>query len=86
MQFRMQMLQHDEHRLDCRVGGDVTISLLIAQHSKLEIVDVIGDQGGKLVDLLIGDELIRLVLKSNRRKSREEMSFRRLTLAETIGS
>ena len=73
MQFRIHLLNNDEHRLHGGIVGDVSSSLFVAEHSKFHVVDLIGDRIGKAVDLIVPHVLIQRILNGDKRLQRREL-------------
>ena len=61
------MLKHNKNRLHGRVRGDISATLLIAQHAEFEVIDMIRHERCELIDLLVGDEEIAFGLEERER-------------------
>ena len=58
----MQMLKHNKNGLHGRIRGDISATLLIAQHAEFEVIDMIRHECRELIDLLVSDEEIAFAL------------------------
>ena len=63
------MLKHNKNRLHGRVRGDISATLLIAQHAEFEVIDMIRHERCELIDLLVGDEEIAFGLEERETES-----------------
>lgn len=56
------MLKDDEDRLHSRVIADISSSLLITQHTKFDIIDMLSDRTSKRIDFFILNILIQWIV------------------------